>query len=260
MTSKMLAAGSVAPIDEVLTWLIQSTVLLTVGLLAGRFLKGRGPAVQSALYRTILVAVLVCPIASMAIAAMGFPGLVIRVPSVATDDRTEVADRGPVRVGPIAQHVSTAIPTSFDHRAIAPSAAEPAQAWDPMGLPAGTSKTAEPPSVLRTGTTPGPAERVTGPDRIAFIASVVLAFWLLGTAILAIRLLVGHRRMARLRGTAIRAEPEAGLLDAGNRFAADVTGAPPAEGGVLACHRRSSGCGAGTEGGIRTHTPCGGAF
>ena len=103
MTSNLLAAGSMAPIDEVLTWLIQSTVLLSVGLLAGRFLKGRGPAVQSALYRTILVAVLVCPIASMASAAMGFPGLVIRVPSAAAEDKVKVADHGPDRVGPIAR-------------------------------------------------------------------------------------------------------------------------------------------------------------
>ena len=44
------------------------------------------------------------------------------------------------------------------------------------------------------------------------MASIILAFWLLGTAILAMRLLVGHRRMARLRGTAIPAEPEAQAL------------------------------------------------
>ena len=118
MTSKLLAAGSVAPIDQVLTWLIQSTVLLTIGLLAGRFLKGRGPAVQSALYRTILVAVLACPIASMTIAAMGFPGLVIRVPGVAADDRNELAERGPDRIGPIARQGSSVIPISFTRFAI----------------------------------------------------------------------------------------------------------------------------------------------
>ena len=53
---------------------------------------------------------------------------------------------------------------------------------------------------------------MTGPDWIASMASIILAFWLLGTAILAMRLLVGHRRMARLRGTAIPAEPEAQAL------------------------------------------------
>ena len=212
MTSKLLAAGSVAPIDEVLTWLIQSTVLLTVGLLAGRFVKGRGPAVQSALYRTTLVAVLVCPIASMTIAAMGFPGLVIRVPSMAASDKIEVVDRGPDRVGPIARQGSSAIPTSFDRGASTPAAALPTHALNPMELPAGASRTAEPPSVLSSGTTPKPVESVTGPDWIASMASIMLAFWLVGTAILAMRLLVGHRRMARLRGTAIPAEPEAQAL------------------------------------------------
>jgi beta-lactamase regulating signal transducer with metallopeptidase domain len=212
MTSKLLTAGSVAPIDEVLTWLIQSTVLLTVGLLAGRFLKGRGPAVQSALYRTILVAVVVCPISSMATAAMGFPGLVIRVPGVVADDKIEVADRAPDRVGPSARQGSTAIPTSFDRRAIAPSAALQTQALNPMGLPVGASTTAEPPGILRTGTTPEPVESVTGLDGIASMASIILAFWLLGTAILAMRLLVAHCRMARLRKTAIPAEPEAQAL------------------------------------------------
>src|SRR5262249_5838290 len=132
MSSKLLTAGSVAPIDQVLTWLIQSTVLLTVGLLAGRFLKRRAAACAAAVYRTILVAVLVGPSASMAIAAMGFPGLVIRVPGVAADHKTEVADRGPDRVRPIAQGDSTAIPTPFERRAIAPSAVEPTPALNPM--------------------------------------------------------------------------------------------------------------------------------
>ena len=81
-------------------------------MLAGRFLKARRPAVQSALYRTILVAVLVCPIASMAIAAMGFPGLVIRVPSLAANHKIEVDDRGPGRVGRVTPHGATVVPTS----------------------------------------------------------------------------------------------------------------------------------------------------
>ena len=192
MTLKLLTAGSGALIDQVLTWLIQSTVLLTVGLLAGRFLKGRGPAVRSAVYRMILVAVLACPIASMAIAAIGFPGLV-QVPSAAGHETIEVADRRPHRVGPIARQGSSATPTSFDRGAFAPSEVEP-------------------PRVVSSGTTPDPVESVTGPKWIASMAQIILAPWLLGTAILAMRLLVGHRRMARLRRTAFPAEPEAQAL------------------------------------------------
>ncbi len=206
MTWKLLTTSFVAPIDAALTWAIQSTVLLTVGLLAGRSLKGRGPAVQSALYRTVLVAVLVCPIASMAIAAMGFPGLVIRVPGIAADEKIEVAAGGPDRVGPIARQGFDSIPNPLDHGAIAPAALEPTPALRPMGLPVDASATAGPPHILSTGTTPRLVESVTSP---VWIASIMLAFWLLGTAILAMRLLVGHRRMVRLRGTAFPAEPEA---------------------------------------------------
>ena len=52
MTRQFLAAGLLIPAGLVLTWLIQSTVLLAAGLLAGHLLRKRGPAVQSALYRT----------------------------------------------------------------------------------------------------------------------------------------------------------------------------------------------------------------
>src|SRR5271163_3945102 len=80
MTWRLLAAGPLAPADFALTWLIQSTVLLALGLLVGRLLKRTGPAVQSAWYRTTLVAVLLCPCASMVLAAMGFTGLMVHLP------------------------------------------------------------------------------------------------------------------------------------------------------------------------------------
>jgi beta-lactamase regulating signal transducer with metallopeptidase domain len=192
MSWSMLTTGSVAPIDGYLTWLVQSTVLLAVGLLAGRLLRRRGPAVQSTLYRTILVAVFLSPVASMAIAAMGFPGHVIRVPIAAADVETKVTHDGRDRVGPIARHGSSPTPTRFDRTAIAPSDVEPTHVMNRLGLPDGASTTA--------------------PGWIARVGSTVLALWLLGTAILALRLLFGHRRMVRLRGTAIRAEPEAEAL------------------------------------------------
>src|ERR1035438_7532014 len=67
-----------------LTWLVQSSVLLALGLLAGRVLRRSGPAVQSGVYRTTLAAVLVCPVASAALSAAGFDGLSLRLPSPAT--------------------------------------------------------------------------------------------------------------------------------------------------------------------------------
>ena len=86
MTWRMLAGGPLAPIDALSTWLVQSGVLLAVGLLAGRLLRGRGPAVQSALYRTTLVAVVLCPAASMMMATAGFKGVLIRLPAPEVTD------------------------------------------------------------------------------------------------------------------------------------------------------------------------------
>ena len=79
-----------------LTWLVQSTVLLAVGLLAGRLLKRAGAAIQSGVYRTTLTAVLVCPFASAILTAAGYDGLIFRLPSqtmgeVATADHQSVA-------------------------------------------------------------------------------------------------------------------------------------------------------------------------
>ena len=80
MTWRTIMAGSSAPAESLLTWLVQSTALLAIGLLVGRSSRRWGPAVQSAVYRTTLGAVLLCPIASIALAAMGFSGLVLRLP------------------------------------------------------------------------------------------------------------------------------------------------------------------------------------
>src|SRR5271163_4278200 len=89
MTWRLLAAGPLAPADFALTWLIQSTVLLALGLLVGRLLKRTGPAVQSAWYRTTLAAVLLCPCASMLLAAMGFTGLMVQRPGRITADEAQ---------------------------------------------------------------------------------------------------------------------------------------------------------------------------
>jgi hypothetical protein len=53
MIGRLITAAGLAAIDGVLTWVIQSAAILTSGLLAGRFLQRRGPAVQSTLYRIL---------------------------------------------------------------------------------------------------------------------------------------------------------------------------------------------------------------
>ena len=67
-----------------LTWMVQSSVLLTLGIVAGRLLRRSGPAVQSGVYRTTLAAVLVCPFASAALGIAGFDGFSLRLPRTGT--------------------------------------------------------------------------------------------------------------------------------------------------------------------------------
>jgi hypothetical protein len=86
MMGRFLTGGSTATAELALTCLVQSTVLLGLGLFAGRLVRRSGPAVLSTLYRTTLVAVLFCPGVSMLLTAVGFNGLMIRLPSLTTTD------------------------------------------------------------------------------------------------------------------------------------------------------------------------------
>ena len=71
-----------------LTWLVQSSVLLTLGLLAGWLFRRSGPAMQSCVYRTTLAAVLVCPFASAALGIAGFDGFSLRLPATTSQGPT----------------------------------------------------------------------------------------------------------------------------------------------------------------------------
>ncbi len=213
MIGRMLTVGAVAPIDYVLTWLIQSTVLLVLGLLAGRSLRHWGPAVQSAWYRTTLVAVLLCPIASTVMAAMGFHGLLIRFPGARENHQTgvEVADRGRDRLGPIGRREATALPIAPDRMLNAPTA-EFTRIADRAERTNGPSATVEPPSADTTAKAPSGDDSPTVPELVGWVSSIVLAVWLLGATALGARLVVGHCRMVRLRSSAIPAEPDAAVL------------------------------------------------
>ncbi len=65
------AAGAV---EFAINWLAQSTLLIIGGLLLARYLQRQGAAVQSLIYRTTLVAVLLCPIATWGLGRIGVSG------------------------------------------------------------------------------------------------------------------------------------------------------------------------------------------
>ena len=62
-------------------WILQSTLLISAGLIIGRLLRSYGSAAQSLVYRTTLAAVLVCPLATWSMSAAGFSGYSVELPS-----------------------------------------------------------------------------------------------------------------------------------------------------------------------------------
>lgn len=60
--------------------LIQSTLLIAFGMFAAKMLRSHGAAIQSAVLRATLVAVLACPLASWILAQTGIAGLGIELP------------------------------------------------------------------------------------------------------------------------------------------------------------------------------------
>ena len=78
-------------------WLIQSTLLIGCGLAVGYALHRSGSAVQSAVYRTTLAAVLTCPLATWCLSLLGISGWSLEMPraysveSVAVVAKVDVA-------------------------------------------------------------------------------------------------------------------------------------------------------------------------
>ena len=109
-------SGLAVPAREVsglgLTWLVQSSVLLALGLAAGRLLRRSGPAVQSGVYRTTLAAVLVCPFGSAALGVAGFDGFSLRLPAAATDRVPEAVAPSVRAVHAVAQTINPGVAAS----------------------------------------------------------------------------------------------------------------------------------------------------
>jgi beta-lactamase regulating signal transducer with metallopeptidase domain/protocatechuate 3,4-dioxygenase beta subunit len=178
-----------------LTWLVQSTALLVLGLVAGRLVKSAGAAVQSGVYRTTLAAVLVCPIASAIVTAAGYDGLTIQLP-------IPKADKAPLaNTGAVASLASTVVPAMSERE---PLTAVVDHAEPPPRLANETQR--EPIGPTETVTSP-PAATSLSPHET--VTAIVFTVWLLGAVVMGARLVVGHRRMTGLRATAVPAEPGA---------------------------------------------------
>ncbi len=209
MAWQFLAASSWNVAELILTGLIQSTVLLAVGLFAGRLVRSRGPAIQSALYRTTLTAVVLCPVASMVMAAMGFNGLMLQLPAPVVSAETVIAN---VPSDPGSRPSTDGDEPTAAHRVDDPKL-ETRQTFDSPTLPVippgpASESSAASPTVPITAMPVKRAASSRWTHLVGWGSMLVLAAWLLGASVLGARLGIGHRRMMRLRSSAIDAEPD----------------------------------------------------
>ena len=82
-----IAAGAT---NVMVHWLVQSAVVIAVGLLAGRMLRLRGAAVQSAVYRTTLVVAIACPLVTWLLSAAGISFGTLSLPAIQVASVEEV--------------------------------------------------------------------------------------------------------------------------------------------------------------------------
>ena len=79
-TQMALLDSARAVVSFAANWLLQSTLLIAAGLAVARWLGRRGSALQSAIYRTTLAAVIVCPLATALLARGGVSGWSVELP------------------------------------------------------------------------------------------------------------------------------------------------------------------------------------
>lgn len=186
---------------------LQSTLLIAAGFAASRLFARRKPVVQSAILRVTLIAVLLCPAASLAVNLLG------------ADDYAILPDWETPREHPSADPPPSALPASvpeFDDGLSPPSLADgdPGRMAEPVRLPL-VAPVSEPPAESVTVSHSGASDNDLSAGTIASVAStpdesssgslrlnigwIIASFWLVGTVVLLTKLIWANVVIYRLR-------------------------------------------------------------
>ncbi len=211
-TQLALLNAATAVVQFGVNWFLQSALLIAIGLATGRLLALRGSAVQSAIYRTTLLAVLICPLASCLLSLAGVSGWSLATPRPWTGEPAGVTVAGSAS----SATESTAASRPAVARAVSVST-QPRPSESPLpevlafenprtpatDSPAGDLPLAvagEPP--IEEPAMP-PAESPTiSVHAFGWVALAVAAAWLMVSSLLFARLALGWWRMTQLRGSA----------------------------------------------------------
>ncbi len=195
-----------------LNWLVQSTLLIALGLFIGRLLRGLGAAAQSAIYRTTLIAVLCCPLVAWTLALSGSPSCSIPLPSAWTSLDHRIApsdsDEEPVVANDVApddiviansgQLTGTDRATPLPHGQSPVSSPIP-ETGDLTFLPAASPLDPEPSPAV---TSP----ELRKPPPFTAIGALLCLIWLAVTTVFLARLAAARRQLSRICRSAAEAE------------------------------------------------------
>ncbi len=180
--------------------LVQTTVLIPLGLIAGRLARGKGAALQSAIYRTTLAAAMFCPVATLVLGALGVENFGLRLGAMAPSPQ-EVPAAEPSDQSQFAEPVFSA-----DRSLAALPAGSPREIEQAMARPGRTGRDAvSHPASLAPGKAAA-SDRLS--DWLPVLVCVLTGTWLVGTTLLLLRLAAAHGLMSRARRTACEANAE----------------------------------------------------
>ena len=207
---------SFVAIEFALNWFLQSSLLILLGTLAAHLLRQHGSAVQSAIYRTTLVAVLVCPLATWGLSQAGVSGWSVRLPdnwrtSQMIDRELDVAQPTPALQPNESFDVLENAELSNDTMLVdvADGVFEdlPVPETLPDVQPVGQDAVTPPaPIVTNLTSDSNVPEMAVASNRRGLLFVLLLGAWLLIAIFMLIRLLSSWRQMAKLRDRAFAAE------------------------------------------------------
>jgi hypothetical protein len=228
-----LAAASL-PWEVAANVLLQTTLILAAGLCAGRLSRSCGAAVQSLVYRTTLVAVLLCPLLALGLTVAGFDRLVFdiepyfraeaRDPQIALKS---TATRETVK----SSSFDLSLPPKVEADA-KPAAAQPEQTAS-LSKPqiSHVELSAHPRYEQSPLAPPPPLDKASqevepsGADAAVAVALLIAAMWLVASVYLLVRLAIAQLRTVWLRRMAIPVDPAEIALC--RQLAADIRLRPP---------------------------------
>lgn len=217
-------AGSL--VELATNWWIQSAVLLAAGMSLGILCQRRGSAVQSAIYRMTLVAVIAAPVASWVLSHAGMTGWSIAMPDAWAAVPPE-SSLDEIETLPRANS-----PGSASAQAVDPLAARSIFPPQPLGAPDSSgiegsdpyrtnesrvvSPTLTPALASPSSTVPAPSAQAPSDaapvvlvSRFGIVAIVATGLWISAAVVQLARVAAAWRRLRRIRHLAVPAEDEA---------------------------------------------------